>query len=493
VAGKPAAAPGGAPAATGPAPVSREPGAADATPAPTRPALPARRPASGASAGGFQLKLSSPEIDLSPSRAIDDRGRAQLRERLLMLDADDQVATMLSMRNSLRQLEARVAELQLKLATLPAAVGPAAQAPLPATPATPTPSAGTTAPSATPTPSAATTAPSATPTPSAATTAPATVLPSVAVPIPAAADPAPAPAAAPQPVAPRAVANPPRSRPEGLPQWLWWVGAVLAVLVAGALLAWLRRASAVREESADAEATGGDLPAGFHEEIAPPSTPVDSDPEVLASPVFASDSQLTTRLPARNADELRRRYIEERFPEVATGIIVLGDADSVVKGARLFYEDGALARAVELLQFAIEAHPEEVKSWLALFEVFRLERLAGEFDALARRFRAAHGATPHWSKVQYFGREIDPDNALYEVEAPKGPRGRGREGSGAPVVAEEFDALAENWLNAPMSYANAALASELHRVLMQHAGLTEEDLIPNPVSALRAVETFTVA
>jgi hypothetical protein len=45
--------------------------------------------------------------------------RAQLRERLLILDADDQVAAMLSMRNSLKQLEARVAEMQLKLDSMP--------------------------------------------------------------------------------------------------------------------------------------------------------------------------------------------------------------------------------------------------------------------------------------------------------------------------------------------------------------------------------------
>ncbi len=84
----------------------------------------ARRQAGRSEGGPFVLRLSSPEVDLSRSRGIDDRTRAQLRERLLILDADDQVAALLSMRNSLKQLEGRVAELQLKLSTLP--VAPAA-------------------------------------------------------------------------------------------------------------------------------------------------------------------------------------------------------------------------------------------------------------------------------------------------------------------------------------------------------------------------------
>src|SRR5439155_1397071 len=53
---------------------------------------------------------------------IDDRKRSQLRDRLLLLDADDQVAAVLALRNSVKQLETRVAELQLKLAGMPASL-----------------------------------------------------------------------------------------------------------------------------------------------------------------------------------------------------------------------------------------------------------------------------------------------------------------------------------------------------------------------------------
>ena len=98
-----------------------------------------------------------------------------------------------------------------------------------------------------------------------------------------------------------------------------------------------------------------------------------------------SDASLQTSVSAGDPSDLRRRYIEERFPEIGAHTIVLEEPDSIVKGARRFYEDGEVPRAVELLQFAIEEKPDEVKRWLALFEIFRLERLTGELVL-------AHGA-----------------------------------------------------------------------------------------------------
>ncbi|HEY4999564.1 MAG TPA: hypothetical protein VII36_10485, partial [Usitatibacter sp.] len=85
------------------------------------PSLPKRPPSvrNETISPGFVLKLSVGEVDLSPSKSIDERMRAQLRDRQLILDADDQVAAVLSLRDSVRRLESRVAELQLKLAGMP--------------------------------------------------------------------------------------------------------------------------------------------------------------------------------------------------------------------------------------------------------------------------------------------------------------------------------------------------------------------------------------
>jgi pilus assembly protein FimV len=207
---------------------------------------------------------------------------------------------------------------------------------------------------------------------------------------------------------------------------------------------------------------------------------------------MASDAALATRLP-ENSRELRRRYIEERFPEVVNRAVVLEDPDSVIKAARLFYEDGALPRAVELLQFAIEDRPGEPRTWLALFEIFRLERLPGEYAQLAARFQAEHGATPWWPKVRYFGREVDPVNPLYRDPAVNTLETIGPRDARRLAAAASFDPITENWLNAPMDFQNEVLANELRSALMTQAALGEQDLVPNPMPALRDVETFTVA
>lgn len=86
-------------------------------------AVPAAAPPPAASrsvaTGAFTLKLTTSHVDLTPTRGMDDRKRAQLRERLALLDEDDHVAALLSLRNTVRHLESRVSELQLKLASLP--------------------------------------------------------------------------------------------------------------------------------------------------------------------------------------------------------------------------------------------------------------------------------------------------------------------------------------------------------------------------------------
>src|SRR6185437_2786297 len=180
-------------------------------------------------------------------------------------------------------------------------------------------------------------------------------------------------------------------------------------------------------------------------------------------------------------------------PEIGKGVIALDDADSVVKGARLFYEDGALARAVELLQYAIERRPTEIKAWLALFEIFRLERLTGEFAQLAVRFREQHGKSDYWPKVQYFGREIDPGNPLYATPAIDNFQTIGPAQARRIAAADAIDPVAENWLGAPMDFQNEVLANELRKTLMADAGINEQDLVPNPMPALRNVEMFSVA
>jgi len=167
--------------------------------------------------------------------------------------------------------------------------------------------------------------------------------------------------------------------------------------------------------------------------------------------------------------------MEQRFPEIVNGALVLDDPDSVVKAARLLYQDGAAQRAIELLQFAVEQEPAQKAPWLALFEIFRRERLSGEFARLAQRFGEVHGASREWRKVLRIGRDLDPDDTLYQGDA-----------------AHSFDPDAENWLQSDAD-ANAPLAGELRGALMADAAVGEGDLKADPIPALRKAESFTVA
>jgi hypothetical protein len=496
------------------------PVAATAPPQGTTPPPPAAGAPRGAatSEAGFVLRLSGAEIDLSRSRGVDDRRRAQLRERQLVLDADDQLSALLAMKHSLKQLEARVSELQLKLAGMPASFPPAPTAPKAATAGEPAKAASGMQPPATAMPdrprppdvtatapqkpSAESAGGTTTQRPPEASPAPAIA----AVPEPAKAATAPAPvvkppAAAAKPAAAKApgTATPPARGQDLASLWREY-GTWLLTLIGLAALA-LAYAVWRRGRAREAVAANGEVVVAPH----PAEAPIAGDVGEIAAPVappvpevprasISSDAHLPTRLRDTDSVDLKRRYIEERFPEVASRAIRLEDTDSVVKGARLFYEDGELPRAIELLQLAIEARPAEARLWLALFEIFRLERLAGEFGELARRFRESHGDSEHWRKVRYFGREVDPGNPMYKAEPVAtletiGPR----EARKLAAANAAFDPIAENWLDAPMDFENEVLANDLRRSLMAEAGIAEQDLGPAPLAALRNVEMFTVA
>ena len=80
-----------------------------------------------ASGDRFSLRLSGGEVDLSRSEGISEDARAQIRAKQLLLDADDQIAQLLSLKNTVKQLEGRLNDMQLKLAATIAA--PAAATP----------------------------------------------------------------------------------------------------------------------------------------------------------------------------------------------------------------------------------------------------------------------------------------------------------------------------------------------------------------------------
>lgn len=79
------------------------------------PAEPSQVTQPAAAEGGFRLKLSTSDLDLSMVGKMTEAQRQQLREKQLLLDADDQVANTLSMKNRIRQLEEQIDGMQKAL------------------------------------------------------------------------------------------------------------------------------------------------------------------------------------------------------------------------------------------------------------------------------------------------------------------------------------------------------------------------------------------
>ena len=164
----------------------------------------------------------------------------------------------------------------------------------------------------------------------------------------------------------------------------------------------------------------------------------------------------------------RLQYMHERYPELKSNTVSIDDADSVINAARLYYDEdhtgGGRDKASELLTFAVEERPQEIRFWLAQFEIFRLENLVAEFTAMAGKFHVLFSHTPVWPKVRHIGHELAPGNPLFAAS-----------GSALLAVEARFDPIAENWLNAPMDFTSDALMSDLRQALLDDHGVNSAD------------------
>jgi phage tail protein X len=499
-----------------PAELSRAPvqkstgGSASAALPPPTPSAPAARHTPMPPDSGFRLKLSGAEIDLSRSRNMSESDRRALRENRLLLDADDQQAALLSLRNTIRQLEARISELQLKAASnIAAPLGKPVAAP-PVLPA--------------------------------AEPRPAVVLPEPASPPPVIAPetaPAPAPSA-PAGKAPAAKAANAKPAPDTSTKptpadddWLAMLTSMPALIAIAAiaiallgLLGWSRRRAGPAKYRID------NIPAAPAAAAETTPRPDDEDAAVLSpapgvlqqrlvdasamreieltphanaaagpgaataadnldaqsfdvtlkldNPLNMEDSQArfdldvspttTVDFPVGlddkpGEDRVRRlQYMYERYPELMTHTVSIDDADSVINAARLYYEEDHREKACELLTFGVEERPQETRFWLAQFEIFRLENMVAEFAELASKFHVLFGNSPAWPKVRHIGHELDPTNTLFAA-------------AGRDALAGEmhFDPVAENWLNAPMDFTSDALTSDLRLALFDDHGVDRPD------------------
>jgi hypothetical protein len=500
---------------------------------------------------GFSLKISGGDIDVSRSQGVSEEVRAQLRERQSLLDSDDQVAQMLALKNSVKQIEKRLNDMQLKMSGLPSVPAADVKTPSPVV-----------APAVVTAPAVPKAAEPTTVEPPAITPAPATpaVTPEAAA----------VPAAKPAPKVVEAVKPKPITRDDdgffGIPYaWLAGAGALLAAALAWFFIrrrnsqpslfngqraetnpagrdefnkwadepdtVWLeenqaankapsqasstyapkteRTSRPVSDEAADeaSKARSAALLMGAGRAqpqsptkasataqeaidilLKPVSTVKQADPPAAANIDFNSPLDLSLGdddidLPVLNMgsnqiveipelregqtrdDRLQRlRYIEERLPELASKTVSVDEPDTVINAARSYFEEDQQARACELLIFATEERPQEIRYWLAQFEIYRVEKLVKPYGELATKFHKHFGHTAVWNKVRHVGHEIDPSNTLFAA-AGNAPDG------------EQFNPLAENWLNAPNASISSALAADLRKSLFEDHEVSATDFM----------------
>lgn len=545
------------------------PAAAGTTPrAATRPAPRPTQQGSRRATAEFQLRLSGGDIDLSRSANVTDEQRVLLREKQFLLDADDQLAQFLALKNAVKQLENRLNLVQSQMgqpavAAAPGAAGETATAQAAETPATAVPT--QTAP----------VQPQAAVEP-AATAKPAAI--SVPPPVKAA-------GAASLINTLTAVAGLIAVAVLGVAGWSWWRGRQRQRVVEAPLdLSALQRRSdadlATRSSQGEQgegtpgsenfsdwarEGTDAGSSASRHSS-ASPSQPTTSSVDVRAAAEVAlqqaqaeaDELELALRATARKARELentplpklndvpafdpaqtikldqpplspqatstpaldddlglsldlgndsattvdfpldisdsdplggldnlsdsqalqaigtgakdeervrRMQYMQDRFPELQLNTISLDDPDSVIDAARDYIgqlpgaeatasgQSASLraARARELLLFAHEERPQEMRYWLALFEVLRIEHQVDLYHDVASKFEILFGHQPEWSEVKRIGRQLSPADALYGERAGDTLQFAGSDSS--------------DWLNASRGVTQRVAATRLRQDL----------------------------
>ncbi len=233
--------------------------------------------------------------------------------------------------------------------------------------------------------------------PAPAVPAPATQAPASATAVSPPAAPTPAPAQASAPATPSlgapAKVSPPPVAPPPEPGWIETIGespflwpgvGVLAVLVAGGV-AWRMRGRWSKSTSETSFLESKIQPDSFF---------------------GASGGQRVDTREAGQASSSMGYSLSQ--------LDAIGDVDPVAE-ADVYLAYGRDLQAEEILKEALRANPDRMAIRSKLLEVYAKRRDSRGFELLATQvYGQTSGTGPDWQKAQELGRQIDPDNPLYQ-------------------------------------------------------------------------------
>ena len=93
----------------------------------------------------------------------------------------------------------------------------------------------------------------------------------------------------------------------------------------------------------------------------------------------------------------------------------IGDVDPVAE-ADVYLAYGRDLQAEEILKEAMRSTPDRLAVRTKLLEVYAKRRDGKAFELLATQlYSLAHGSGPDWDKAQELGRQLDPENPMYQA------------------------------------------------------------------------------
>ena len=192
----------------------------------------------------------------------------------------------------------------------------------------------------------------------------------------------------------------------------------------------------------------------------PDAKRVPAPARAVATPFAARSSTAWQAAPHVNPEaseiarrRIRDRYLAVRFPGAPHTDEDLQDSAGVIKSARLYFEDGDVDRACELLEFAGEVNRTDESPWLAHLEILFLKRRGHAFAELAHRFHVRFPASGRWPEILRLGLRLAPQNRLFHGAHPR-----------EADIDEHYGAWpqVQNWIQAPFDLTGDVLAAEFH-------------------------------
>ena len=178
------------------------------------------------------------------------------------------------------------------------------------------------------------------------------------------------------------------------------------------------------------------------------AAPRAATPRASAAAPRPEPAQLPDHVRAR----IREHYFRSRFPDVPLPTPGSNDATAIVKAARLYFEDGDTARAVELLRQTADLLPRLERILLAKLELHYLDHNEIAFTETARIFAERFPSSTEWPSVARLGWRLAPSEALFANARP------------AKVARDDqYGAWPEvpNWIDAPWDLTGEVLAVEM--------------------------------